>query len=154
MSDRPEKTLSETLILEEFLPYRLSYLANIISQNLARLYSGKFNITPHQWRILATLNRLPDISAAQIGAQVAMDKVAVSRALKSLCAIGLVHKAFSPRDRRRSVLNLTKAGRDIYHQIEPMVRGYEKSLLAILEEAELSQLDHLLGKLTRHVVSH
>ncbi|MBL4801168.1 MAG: winged helix-turn-helix transcriptional regulator [Emcibacter sp.] len=140
------------LILESFLPYRLSYLSNLISRELAGLYSEKFDISPHEWRILANLTRYPNISAAEVGEKVAMDKVAVSRAIKNLCDMGLVHKIFSPEDRRRSVLNLTEEGQDIYHKIEPLVVAYEASLLTILDETETAQLDHLLNKLTTHVV--
>lgn len=144
---------SPELVLESFLPYRLSYLTNIISRKLARLYSEQFDINPHEWRILANLTRYPNISAAEVGEKIAMDKVAVSRAIKNLCDMGLVHKVFSPEDRRRSVLNLTEEGRDIYHKIEPLVIAYEESLLTILDKAELSQLDNLLSKLTDHAAT-
>lgn len=139
------------LILENFLPYRLSYLSNIISRELSRLYSKQYNISPHEWKILATLSRYPNISAANAGENTAMDKVAVSRAISGLCDKGLVDKIFSQEDRRRSVLNLTKEGINIYRQIEPLVTDYEDSLLDILDESELSQLDQLLNKLTGHV---
>ncbi len=139
---------NDKLVLERFLPYRLSYLTNIISRKLARLYSEQFDITPHEWKVLANLSRHPNISAAKTGEKTAMDKVAVSRAIKGLCDKGLVHKVFSSEDRRRSVLNLTKKGGEIYHQIEPLVIAYEDRLLSILDKDELVQLDHLLTKLT------
>lgn len=141
------------LVLESFLPYRLSYLTNIISRKLALLYSRQFNITTHEWKILANLYRYPNISAAMAGEKTAMDKVAVSRAVRRLCDKGLVHKIFAVEDRRRSVLNLTGKGINIYHQIEPLVIDYENSLLDILDAQELFQLDHLLNKLTGHVTA-
>lgn len=139
------------LVLERFLPYRLSYLTNIISRKLARLYSGQFDVTVHEWKILATLNRHPNISAAKAGEKTAMDKVAVSRAVRGLCDKGLVDKIFSKEDRRRSVLNLTGEGETVYSRIEPLVTDYENSLLDILNSQELSQLNHLLDKITDHV---
>ncbi|NOZ66125.1 MAG: winged helix-turn-helix transcriptional regulator [Alphaproteobacteria bacterium] len=142
---------NDKLVLERFLPYRLSFLTNVISRKLARLYSEQFDITPHEWKVLANLSRHPNISAAKTGEKTAMDKVAVSRAIKGLCDKGLVHKVFSSEDRRRSVLNLTKKGGDIYHQIEPLVIEYENSLRDILSQEEQNQLDRLLSKLTTHV---
>ena len=139
------------LVLESFLPYRLSFLTNIISRKLARLYSEKFDITPHEWKILANLKRYPNISAAEAGEKTAMDKVAVSRAVNGLSQKGLVHKIFSEEDKRRSVLNLTDDGEQIYQKIEPLVTDYESQLLTCLNEDELSQLDQLLDKLTQHV---
>jgi len=142
---------NDKLVLERFLPYRLSYLTNIISRKLARLYSEQFDITPHEWKVLANLSRHPNISAAKTGEKTAMDKVAVSRAIRGLCDKGLVHKIFSSEDRRRSVLNLTKEGRRIYHQIEPQMIEYERFLQDILSQEEQNQLDRLLIKLTTHV---
>ncbi len=142
---------NEKLILENFLPYRLSYLTNIISRKLSRLYSDQFGISTHEWKIMATLNRYPNISAASAGEKTAMDKVAVSRAVKELCNKGFLHKIFSDQDRRRSVLNLTEEGLNIYQQIEPLVTDYEHSLRQSLNNQELDQLDHLLNKLTDHV---
>jgi len=139
------------LILENFLPYRLSYLTNIISRKLARLYSVQFNIAPAEWKVLANLTRHPDTSAAEVGEKTAMDKVAVSRAVNALCDRGLVHKTFSRQDRRRSVLNLTPEGFQLYHKIEPLVIDYERHLKNILSDEELAQFDRLLDKLTGHV---
>ena len=40
----------KALLLEEFLPYRLSYLVNMIGIELARLYTDDFGITHSEWR--------------------------------------------------------------------------------------------------------
>ncbi len=141
------------LVLENFLPYRLSYLTNIISHQLAQLYTTQFDITPHEWKILAILNRYPNISAADAGERTAMDKVAVSRAVKGLSEKSLLHKIFSREDKRRSVLNLTGQGTDLFHKIAPLVTDYENALLAILTKQEQEQLSQLLDKLTHHVTT-
>lgn len=142
------------LVLETFLPYRLSYLTNIISRNLAHLYSKQYNIAPAEWKVMANLTRHPDTSAAEVGEKTAMDKVAVSRAVTTLCNRGLVHKTFAKEDRRRSVLNLTKKGLETYHQIEPLVINFENYLKQALSEEERVHLDRLLDKLTDHASSH
>ncbi len=149
MADHKDKML----VLEKFLPYRLSYLTNIISHQLARLYTTQFDITPHEWKILAILNRYPNISAAHAGEKTAMDKVAVSRAVKGLSEKNLLHKIFSPEDKRRSMLNLTDEGTKLFHKIAPLVTDYENGLLAILTKQEQGQLSQILDKLTHHVTA-
>jgi len=149
MTDNKDKTL----VLENFLPYRLSYLTNIISHQLAQLYTTQFDITAHEWKILAILNRYPNISAADAGEKTAMDKVAVSRAVKELSEKALVHKIFAAEDKRRSVLNLTGQGTDLFHKIAPLVTDYENGLLAILTKQEQGQLSQILDKLTHHVTT-
>ncbi|MCP5381457.1 MAG: winged helix-turn-helix transcriptional regulator [Kordiimonadaceae bacterium] len=54
------------LLLEAFLPYRLSYLTNMISQDLALLYTEKFGIAHTEWRVMAVLWISPGISAGQV----------------------------------------------------------------------------------------
>lgn len=135
-----------TLRLEEFVPYRLSYLANRVGRDLAALYVEEFNISPPEWKVMAILNRFPDISAAEVAAHTAMDKVAVSRAVNSLIKGGYIARGYSSEDRRVSVLALTKKGQDTYRKIEPLVLDYEKNLLAKLSADERQNLDRLLDK--------
>ncbi|MFC7047740.1 MarR family winged helix-turn-helix transcriptional regulator [Emcibacter nanhaiensis] len=136
------------LLLEKFLPYRLSYLSNIVGRRLATIYSEKFGIAPPEWKVLAHLNRFPDISAAEVADKTALDKVAVSRAVNSLLDKGLVERSYAREDRRRSILNLSDKGRETYNQIEPLVRDYESVLLNALDDEEKQDLDRLITKLT------
>ncbi len=77
-------TRAGTLSLQQFLPYRLSALANRISQSLADKYSKRFGINVHEWRILAALGEVGELTAVAITNRIAMDKVTVSRAVKRL----------------------------------------------------------------------
>ncbi|WP_417320396.1 MarR family winged helix-turn-helix transcriptional regulator [Emcibacter sp.] len=136
------------LLLEKFLPYRLSYLSNIVSRRLAAIYGEKFGIAPPEWKVMAHLHRFPDISAADVAEKTALDKVAVSRAVNSLLDKGLIQRSYAQEDRRRSILNLTNKGGDIYRQIEPLVTEYETALLDALDDREKADLDRLISKLT------
>lgn len=134
------------LLLEEFIPYRLSYLANVIGRDLAALYVDKFGISPSEWKVMAVLNRFPDISAAEVAAHTAMDKVAVSRAVNALIKQGHIARSYSPEDRRVSILSFTKKGQNTYRKIEPLVLDYEVDLLSKLSPNERKNLDQLLNK--------
>ena len=48
---------SQALQLEKFLPYRLSVLAQLVSESLHDLYAGPFGLTVTQWRVMAALGR-------------------------------------------------------------------------------------------------
>ena len=50
---------SQALELENFLPYRLSILAQIVSESLHDLYAEPFGLTVTQWRVMAALAVLP-----------------------------------------------------------------------------------------------
>ena len=69
------------LDLAAFLPYRLSVLANTISRSFARLYAARFDLTIPEWRVMAVLGAYAPLSAGDVAARTAMDKVGVSRAV-------------------------------------------------------------------------
>lgn len=135
------------LRLEEFLPYRLSILSNRISGAIANSYGRRFGLTIREWRIMAVLGETPDISAGELAERTAIDKVAVSRAVRSLLGRGRLLRRFSTEDRRRSVLRLSKAGERLYGEIAPMAQNYENTLLARLSANERHQLDKALTRL-------
>jgi DNA-binding MarR family transcriptional regulator len=135
------------LCLDRFVPYRLSVLANTVSAALSGAYARRFGLTVPEWRVVAVLARSPGLSAAEVAARTAMDKVAVSRAVAALSRGGRVRRAQAARDRRRSVLTLTARGRAVYRRIVPLALAYERSLLEALSAREQAQFGELLARL-------
>jgi len=76
--------------LEHFLPYRLSVLTNTISEGLARRYRDLQPLSVTEWRILAVLGRFPGLVASEVCDRTAMDKVAISRGVRSLMEKGML----------------------------------------------------------------
>lgn len=137
----------DTLELERFLPYRLSVLANQVSQRIADTYVGRFGLAVTEWRVIAVLGRFPGLSATGVAERTAMDKVAVSRAVASLLGKGLLTRTVHGEDRRRSVLGLSREGVRLHAQVAPLALGIERRLLARLDAGERRQLLALLDKL-------
>lgn len=139
------------LYLEEFLPYQLSYLTNLVSQDLANLYTDRFGIAHTEWRVMAVLGITSGVSAAYVAEKTAMDKVAVSRAINGMIKRGLIDRKFAHDDKRRSELALSETGRKKYQKIVPLVQEYEKTLLKQLDENETQALSTVLSKLTEFI---
>ena len=135
------------LVLEEFLPYRLSVLMLRVSQAIARSYERRFRLTVPEWRVMAVLGRYGPLSANGVAEKTQMDKVRVSRAVARLVASGRVSRRIDPADRRRSVLALTATGKAVHREIVPHARRVEARLLAGLAPTERASLDRLLAKL-------
>lgn len=133
--------------LESFVPYRLSVLSNTVSDAIAALYRRRFGLTIPEWRCMAVLFRFAPLSAGEVAARTAMDKVQVSRAIAALVDKGLALQATDASDRRRSKLALSAAGKRMHDEIVPMARGAEALLLDGLDGAERAALDRLLGRL-------
>ena len=134
--------------LEEFLPYRLSLLTNTVSRELAASYREEHDITIIEWRVLAVLGRFPGLTAKKIVDRTAMDKVAISRAVKTLMDKNLLTRKVDPEDRRRQQLFLTPdKGQLVLEDILPRARKLESTLLDTLTREEQVQLNHLLSRL-------
>lgn len=130
-----------------FLPYRLSVLANTVSQDIASEYEQRFGLTVTQWRVMAILGRHDDLAARDVALRTAMDKVAVSRALTGLMQRKLVSRKVATSDRRASRLRLTAAGRRIHDRIVPLALEHERRLLARLDANEQRWLMRILDRL-------
>jgi DNA-binding MarR family transcriptional regulator len=152
----PSETL-ERLDLDHFLPYQLSVLSNKASDAIARQYSDRFSLSIPEWRVMAVLGQLPNLapglSARDVAARTAMDKVQVSRAVANLVSVGRVQRDGDEADGRVTRLSLTPKGRAIYDEIVPLALHLEAVFLAALSPAERETLDRLMDKLSRQVNS-
>jgi len=145
-------TRAQKLHLEKFLPYRLSVLSNTVSSAIAAAYFMNFGLSIPEWRVMAVLAANPGLSAAEVTARTAMDKVAVSRAVATLQAAGRLHRTTAPADRRRTHLALTPAGARVYAQVVPMALEYERKLVASLNRRDRATLDRLVRVLLGRAV--
>lgn len=147
MADAAQGSTKPHLALETFLPYRLSILANMVSNAIARDYHAQFGLTVPEWRLMAVLGRFgPDV-ATGLCARTAMDKVTVSRAMTRLIENGHISRGSDPKDRRRVIARLTRKGKSVHDKIVPVALAHERDLLAALDKAEAATLDRLLAKL-------
>jgi DNA-binding MarR family transcriptional regulator len=140
----------QALELDNFLPYRLSVLAQIVSESLHDLYAGPFDLAVTEWRVMAALGRFAPLTASDVGQRIVMDKVAVSRAVAGLLKRGLVERATDRADRRRATLRLSARGRTVHARIVPLALEYEGRLYATLTAEERRQFDALSDRLFIH----
>jgi DNA-binding MarR family transcriptional regulator len=139
--------MDKELILEDFLPYRLSILSNTISSAIAAAYDRRFGLTIPEWRVIAVLGRFPGLSAVEVADRTMMDKVAVSRAVTRLLKNGRIDREFADADRRRSILNLSEEGRRVHDQVAPLALKFEADLLHGLSDEEINALNSTIERL-------
>lgn len=135
------------LDLEKFLPYRLSVLANQVSQGIADTYADRYGLSVTEWRVIAILGRYPGMAASGVAERAAMDKVAVSRAVRRLMESGQIERHDNDADRRAKHLYLSDEGRAVFNAIAPAALAYERQLLSVLDDDELRMLNQMLDKL-------
>ena len=135
--------------LNDFLPYQLSVLSLKISKGIAEHYQDQFGINISEWRVLVLLYKNPDITAKMIAELSQMDKVRISRTVKSLVQKDYVKQSQHPLDARAKVYELNKRGQYLMRAVIPDALRYEERLLSQLSEPEREQLSHLIGKFNR-----
>ncbi|MFK8053213.1 MAG: MarR family winged helix-turn-helix transcriptional regulator [Woeseiaceae bacterium] len=135
------------LALENFLPYRLSILSNTVSGTIASAYDQRFDLTIPEWRVMAVIGRRPGLSAAEVAERTLMDKVAVSRAVAKLLKAERITREFADADKRRSILELSPTGREVYEQVAPLALQMEADLLKGFTEEEINTLNLLLDRM-------
>lgn len=141
--------MSVQLHLEDFVPYQLSRLSNTISAGIAATYRERFDLSITEWRIIAILGRYADISANEVAQKGALDKVAVSRAVKRLLEREVLTRHIASDDRRRSVLALSPSGQSVYEAVAPAAIALEQRLLDALTPDEQAQLKEVIAKLSQ-----
>lgn len=138
---------AEPLILQDFLPYRLSVVTEAVSGLFATRYEQRFGLSIAEWRVVAVVGQQGTPSTQEVIERTGMDRVRVSRAVIRLADKGLLERQPHPRDQRAQILRLSRQGQATYTEIVPLARALHAALAAALTEAEQRQLSVLLDKI-------
>lgn len=135
------------LKLEEFLPYRLNVVANVVSQALSRLYAARYGIGVPEWRVLVTLGQYGMMTGKDVGAHSHMHKTKVSRAVAQLERRKLLTRRANRADLREAFLSLTPAGRAIYEDLAPIALDFARRLTEVIEPADRAAFERAVDRL-------
>ncbi len=137
------------LRLDDFLPYRLSYTSNLVSDAIARSYQAMFGLKIPEWRLIAVIAEHDGVTQQDIVRQTRMDKVTISRAAAALEARGLIARAPNDRDGRSQLLRLTGEGAALYAQVVPKARELEARIFSKLSARDIARFRDLLATIDR-----
>lgn len=139
--------MQSKLILDRFLPYRLSVASNAVSARISNAYRRRFGLKITEWRLLAILAEQERATPASLGDATRMDKIAISRAAAALIERGLVCAEDNPADGRSHYLSLTDDGRTLHAEIAPLALATEADLFIGFSTEEKRLLDTLLRRI-------
>lgn len=145
-----QHTSKSLLTLERYLPYRLSILSNKVSGIVAQTYRDKFALSVTEWRIMAVLGEYPGISADEVSAKTQIEKSLISRSISQLLKRQLIQRSISNEDKRRSQLQLSTTGYEVYSEIVPLSLEYERRLLECLTTEQERYLSDVIDILYQH----
>ena len=148
---RARPVLHEPMLqLSTFLPYRLSVLASIVSEGLAKAYE-RFDIGVPEWRVIATVGEFGAVTSKGIAQHAHMNKVQVARAAASLEARGLIRRIPNRDDLREHHVAFTPAGARTYRAIATLAETYATQLKADITKADLAALDRVINALRQAI---
>lgn len=139
------------LRLQNFLPYRLSFTSNAVSEMIASQYQERFGLTAPEWRVIAVVAEAGSASQQEICQITRMDKVMVSRAAMALTDRKVLDRQAHPADKRSHLLTLTKAGAKLYATIVPRATEMEQRIFSCLSSKERMTLMQFLSRIDDHV---
>ena len=114
---------------------------------------ARYDITLAEWRVILTLVQRRSATAIEIASLWAMDKMAISRAVRRLDRMGRVRRAVNPDDRRSHTLTLTAKGRRLYERILPAANARYHDITASLTRRELDAFRRTLSKLLQRTAA-
>ena len=135
------------LILDSFLPYRLSVATNLVSDLVAAAYRQLFDINIPEWRLIAVLAERTESNQQGLGEATRMDKLTVSRAAARLAKRGLILRRVSEQDRRNQLLTLSDDGRALYEHVAPKALEIEKMIFDRLSETQKAEFSIILREI-------
>lgn len=136
------------LKLEDFLPYRLNQVSEVVSRSFSRMYAERYGMARPEWRVIAIIGQFGRVTAKTVGERSTMHKTKVSRAVSALEKRGFVKRTANPEDMREAFLELTEEGKTAYDTLVPKALTFSTHLMHSLSEDERYQLDEILHKLT------
>ena len=101
------------------------------------------------FRVLETLLSHGALKVSAIGRKVLLTSGSISSAVDRLEKRGLVGRSRNLNDRRISVIELTRAGREMVEAADMQHAELLENLVSPLSNAEKSQLANLLRKMTK-----
>lgn len=134
--------------------YRMAVLANWYRGPGYKKVEKEFGLTEPECSALFCIGHSDYMSATDVCAITGRPKNSMSRAIGLLLEKGLIERDADDKDGRRKLLCLTPLGRQTYREIVPIFQANEMNIVSPLTPSELSDLDRLLSKMTRHVTKH
>lgn len=126
---------------------RLGYLLKHAQLRFAermRAALAPLGIDSREWAALICLDDQRSLSQGEIAERVGIDRTTMVALVDELQEKGLVQRRPHRDDRRKNVVQLTTAGRDIRQRAARQVDDAERRFLAALSEPEAQQLKRAL----------
>lgn len=137
-------------------------LNNIIFYNIDkaiktyRMYAMKkirengYPITIDQWLIIKSILENPQITQQELAKNVFKDNASVTRIIEIMVQSNYLSRKVDTKDRRKSILSVTKEGEDIIKKVQNIVLENRKVALEEISPEDLAIMNKSLQKIIKN----
>jgi DNA-binding MarR family transcriptional regulator len=131
------------------LDAQVGFILRQVSQRHTSIFAAAIGsqLTATQWAALSKLSEAGPCSQNQLGRLTAMDVATIKGVIDRLTARGLTETGSDPRDGRRLLVTLTRAGQALVEKLAPNALQVTEETLAPLTAKERDVFVALLAKL-------
>ncbi|HXV44015.1 MAG TPA: MarR family transcriptional regulator [Anaerolineae bacterium] len=140
--------------LDKAIAYKIQRTARLLRLHLTKfLQEAGTDTTPEQWFILFRLYEQDGQSQGELADKDLQDHPNVTRMLDALEKRNLVVRQADPHDRRKSLVFLTEAGKQLLAQLFPLAIEERKKVLNGLRPQEINLFTDVLRKIEINILS-
>jgi DNA-binding MarR family transcriptional regulator len=131
------------------LDEQIGFLLRQVTQRHTTIFSHLIGdgLTPMQWAVLAKLLEIGRTSQTALGRAVYMDAATAKGTVDRLVVRGLVLRLQDAEDRRKLLVDLTEAGREVTLRNLDVASAITRETLSPLDDDEARKLFALLAKM-------
>ncbi|QTI66975.1 MarR family winged helix-turn-helix transcriptional regulator [Gordonia polyisoprenivorans] len=107
-----------------------------------------WQLRPVHFRVLAALHELGEMTQADLGRRLDLDRKDVATCVDLLTSRSLVSRHADPRDARRKIVGLDDPGRRLLPRLCAALNSVQQEVLAPLSPREATELLRLLVKMS------
>ena len=129
------------------LTFRMLTAVNFIARPFQEEYSKRFSLGLTEWRCMMACATAPDSSGEDVARLMGMDKMTVSRSLRSLERAGRAARRADPVNRKRYQWRLTDEGWAVFDAIIPLALTRDENLFTDVSESERAAINRVLDRM-------
>src|SRR5258705_2908335 len=111
--------------------------------------TGKVDLTPRQYAVLACVAHNPDISQTGLVEQTGVDRSTLADIVRRLVKKGLLQRKRTRRDARMYAVRLTQKGQSALNSLKPAAARVDSRLLSVLKADQRGTFIDALGEIVR-----
>ena len=139
----PDNDIGE---LDSILGFHIRLAHGAVYRHFTESFSD-LGLTQKQVSVLWLIDDHPDISQAEIGRLLQIDRATIMAIINRLQKRGFVERGKSTSDKRRQTLHLTPAGHEARIGAQQCILGHEQWLKARFSEREIATLIEMLRRI-------